>query len=88
MRVTVIAFLLATSIASSVQAQVREGADSCGANDVLDMIGQTAEVVTRVDFERQVRVIEWGASMSVDFDMTRINFDLDANGTITAIWCG
>lgn len=63
-------------------------ASPCGADRFADWMGKTEQ---DVDLSRLPRAHRWvckDCKITQDDAPARINFDLDADGKITRIWCG
>lgn len=60
---------------------------SCGANEVQDLIGRPLNGL-RDRFPASARIIPFGAPITEDFSLERLNVNLDNAKTITRIWCG
>lgn len=62
-------------------------ADTCGARGYAAMVGTSIAAIT-LPADLNARVIPPDSAITMDFQPSRINFDLDANGVVTRIWCG
>jgi Peptidase inhibitor I78 family len=63
-------------------------ADTCGAAELQNLVGQPKDVLATMTFATPPRVISPGEGVTRDFGEGRLNIDLDANDTITRLWCG
>ena len=62
--------------------------ESCGLAEVEGLVGQNIAAVTMPAREDPVRVIKPGQAITLDFNPSRLNIDLDSAGVITRVWCG
>jgi Peptidase inhibitor I78 family len=62
--------------------------ESCGLAEVEALVGESLAAVTMPAREGPVRVIEPGQAITMDFNPSRLNIDLDSAGVITRVWCG
>jgi Peptidase inhibitor I78 family len=63
-------------------------ANACGADAMQDLVGKDKSVFAAMTFPVGTRIIEPGTAITEDFSASRLNFDLDAKGRITRVWCG
>ncbi len=63
------------------------GSDTCGASGYSSLIGQNFAAVT-LPVGTDLRVINPGDMVTMDYRATRVNFELDAGGLITVVRCG
>lgn len=63
------------------------GVDACGASELQDMVGAPKSILAAMKFAVPVRVIEPGMAVTADFSANRLNFEIDADGTIARIGC-
>ncbi|MBL9049442.1 MAG: hypothetical protein JNK19_04955 [Tabrizicola sp.] len=61
---------------------------ACGAGGMQDLVGQDKSVFAAMTFPVGTRIIEPGMAVTEDYRPERLNFDLDAKGRITRVWCG
>ena len=61
---------------------------ACNANTLQWMVGQTESIIAAVQFEGPVRIIRAGEAVTMDYDATRTNFQLDVDNRITTVTCG
>jgi hypothetical protein len=59
----------------------------CGADRLQGLIGQDAVVLRSMRFDGPVRVIHPGMAVTMDYNPTRLNFEVDAAGVIRRVWC-
>lgn len=63
--------------------------DTCHAADVAYLIGQPESAIAAAGIMRPTRVVSINSIVSQEeYDSFRINFKLDATGTVVAINCG
>lgn len=62
--------------------------DPCGMGDSAHLIGEHSDVLSGATFDGPVRILEFGALMTMDYLAERINFRLNEDGTIAEISCG
>ena len=62
--------------------------ESCGLAQVEAFVGQPLAAVTMPARDAPLRVIRPGQAVTMDFNPSRLNVDLDENGVITRVWCG
>ncbi len=58
----------------------------CGANDLAHLIGTNQQ--TLANHTGPLRLLPPNSAMTMDHSPARLNADLDADGTITRLWCG
>ena len=63
-------------------------ADACGAASLQRLVGQDMSALAAMTFPDTTRFISPGDAVTMDFSPTRLNFDLDEDGTILRVWCG
>ena len=61
--------------------------DPCGAKGYSSLLGAPLAAVT-LPADLNDRVIQPGTAATTDFDPSRLNLELDANGTIIGLSCG
>lgn len=65
-----------------------EGLDECGAAELQYLVGAPARDLDAMRFEGPVRVILPDMAVTMDFKAERVNFDVNAAGRITRVFCG
>lgn len=65
-----------------------ESGDSCGADALQDLVGQPGTVLETMRFEQELRVIEYGMAVTLDFNPSRLNIALDQQEIIATVSCG
>jgi Peptidase inhibitor I78 family len=61
---------------------------SCGADRLQYLVGQPGVVLDGMRFSQNVRVIQFGSSVTMDYSPTRLNFWLDRRDVIERVTCG
>ena len=61
--------------------------DPCGAKGYSSLLGSPLAAVT-LPADLNDRVIRPGEAVTLDYDPTRLNLELDANGIIIGLSCG
>jgi hypothetical protein len=67
---------------------VDPGPDACGASELQYLVGQPGVVLDGMRFGQDVRVIQPGMAVTMDFQAARLNFWLDRRDVIERISCG
>lgn len=62
--------------------------DTCGAGALSALVGSSGTVLDTARFAQPIRVIRPGDMVTMDFNPSRINFELDAQGRIARVYCG
>ncbi len=62
--------------------------DSCGAPDLQFLRGQPETVLQTMKFGVPVRIIQPGMAVTMDYNPTRLNIEIDETGEIFRISCG
>ena len=62
--------------------------DSCGAPDLQFLRGQPETVLQTMKFGVPVRIIRPGMAVTMDYNPTRLNIEIDETGEIFRISCG
>lgn len=77
---------LALVLAGCVAAEPEQNA--CGAAELQDLVGKDQGALAAMNFLSGTRFITPGMAVTEDYSPGRLNFDLDAKGRITGVWCG
>jgi hypothetical protein len=67
---------------------VDPGPDACGASELQYLVGRPGVVLDGMRFSQDVRVIQWGMAVTMDFKSERLNFWLDERDVIERVICG
>lgn len=65
-----------------------DGADTCGAAQIVPLIGQEPGALDSIDRDGPMRVIPVDGMVTMDFLPHRVNVRLDADGRIDTVDCG
>lgn len=61
---------------------------SCGADQLQYLVGRPGVVLDGMRFSQDVRVIQYGSAVTMDYSATRLNFWLDRRDVIERVTCG
>lgn len=61
---------------------------SCGANQLQYLVGQPGVVLDGMRFSQDVRVIQYGMAVTMDYNANRLNIWLDRRDVIERVTCG
>jgi Peptidase inhibitor I78 family len=67
---------------------VDPGPDACGASTLQYLVGQPGVVLDGMRFSQDVRVIQHGMAVTMDYNATRLNIWLDRRDVIERVTCG
>ncbi|WP_103258937.1 I78 family peptidase inhibitor [Tabrizicola aquatica] len=62
--------------------------DACGASELQYLVGQPGVVLDGMRFSQDVRVIQYGMAVTMDYRADRLNFWLDRRDVIERVVCG
>lgn len=62
--------------------------DRCGAAEYQHYIGQPLTVIDRMKFIHPTRAISYRSTVTMDFNLNRLNFLGDSQGNISRVYCG
>lgn len=62
--------------------------DACGASELQWLVGQRGTVLVGMRFDTDVRVIQPGTVVTMDFSATRLNIYLNRADVIERVACG
>src|SRR5690606_19521474 len=62
--------------------------DACGASAYFDMVGQNHAQFDFSPENHPVRILGPNSPMTMDYQIKRLNVDIDNSGQITRVWCG
>ena len=91
MKPQVLAFVLFPLLASGCVVLVPEPgdpADACHASELQYLVGQPGVVLDGMRFSQEVRVIEFGMAVTMDYNPARLNIQLDRRDVIERVNCG
>jgi hypothetical protein len=67
---------------------VDPGPDACKASELQYLVGQPGVVLDGMRFSQDVRVIQPGIAVTMDYSATRLNIWLDRRDVIERVTCG
>ena len=67
---------------------VDPGPDACGASELQDLVGRPGVVLDGMRFSQDVRVIQYGMAVTMDYNADRLNIWLDRRDVIERVTCG
>jgi hypothetical protein len=67
---------------------VDPGPDACGASELQYMVGKPGVLLDGMRFSQDVRVIQPGMAVTMDYSPYRLNFWLDRRDVIERVTCG
>jgi hypothetical protein len=91
MKAAVVALvLLAPLVAGCVVTAppVDPGPDACGASELQYLVGKPGVLLDGMRFTQDVRVIQPGMAVTMDYKADRLNFWLDRRDVIERVVCG
>ena len=62
--------------------------NQCGAYDLQYLVGSPDTVLQTMRFNKPLRVIPAGSAVTMDYNPTRLNIEIDKTGEIFRINCG
>ncbi|MFC3084637.1 I78 family peptidase inhibitor [Tabrizicola soli] len=62
--------------------------DACGASEFQYLVGKPGVLLDGMHFSQEVRVIQYGMAVTMDFRADRLNFWLDRRDVIEKVVCG
>ena len=60
----------------------------CGAADLQDLVGKPGAVLDGMRFSQDLRVLQPGTAVTMDYSADRLNIRLDARDVIVEVSCG
>jgi hypothetical protein len=75
-------------LAACVEPMPMPEPDECGADDLQYLVGQPGVVLDGMRFSQEVRVIQHGMAVTMDYRGDRLNFWLDRRDVIERVVCG
>ncbi|WP_428945371.1 I78 family peptidase inhibitor [Pantoea sp. FN060301] len=72
----------------NVQAAVDPEMDRCGASQYQQYVGKPLSSIDGVRFTHPIRAIPYNSAVTMDFNLNRLNFMGDQQGTISRVYCG
>ncbi|MBL9049441.1 MAG: hypothetical protein JNK19_04950 [Tabrizicola sp.] len=62
--------------------------DQCGAGELQYLVGKPGVLLDGMRFSQDVRVIQYGMAVTMDYNPYRLNFWLDRRDVIERVTCG
>lgn len=91
MKLHVIAFVLAPVLAAGcviLPPGYVDPTDACHASELQYLVGEPGSVLNGMRFSQEVRVIEYGMAVTMDYNPARLNIQLDRWDVIERVSCG
>ncbi|MXP50598.1 hypothetical protein FD733_18520 [Pantoea sp. Eser] len=63
-------------------------ADRCGASQYQHYVGKPLTSLQGQHFDQKVRAIPYNYAVTMDFNLSRLNFLADKSGNISQVYCG
>lgn len=79
---------LAACTTTTVTVPPTNTADTCGAAQLQTLVGQPASVLETMRFSQNLRVIQPGMSVTMDYNAERLNIEIGQNEQIIRVACG
>lgn len=67
---------------------VDPGPDACGASQLQYLVGKPGVVLDGMRFSQDLRVIQYGTAVTMDYSAARLNIWLDRRDVIERVTCG
>ncbi|MDP3198143.1 I78 family peptidase inhibitor [Tabrizicola sp.] len=80
--------LLSACVMEPVPTPPVDNLASCGADRLQYLVGRPGVVLDGMRFSQDVRVIQYGMAVTMDYNPTRLNFWLDRRDVIERVTCG
>jgi hypothetical protein len=80
--------LLAGCVETGPMPPVDPGPDACRASELQYLVGKPGVLLDGMRFSQDVRVIQPGMAVTMDFKADRLNFWLDRRDVIERVTCG
>ena len=80
--------LLSACVTGQVPVPPEDNLASCGADELQYLVGQPGVVLDGMRFSQDVRVIQYGMAVTMDYSATRLNIWLDRRDVIERVTCG
>lgn len=92
MKHAIVALALAAPLLSACVMEpmppVDPGPDACGASRFQYLVGKPGVMLDGMRFSQEVRVIQHGMAVTMDYRADRLNFWLDRRDVIERVVCG
>jgi hypothetical protein len=80
--------LLSACVIVPVPTPPVDNLSSCGADDLQYLVGRPGVVLDGMRFSQDVRVIQYGMAVTMDYSPYRLNIWLDRRDVIERVTCG
>lgn len=80
--------LLAACVTEPVPMPPPDNLASCGADQLQYLVGRPGVILDGMRFSQDVRVIQYGTAVTMDYSPYRLNFWLDRRDVIERVTCG
>ena len=80
--------LLAACVETMPVPPVDPGPNACGASELQYLVGRPGVLLDGMRFSQDVRVIQYGMAVTMDYSAARLNFWLDRRDVIERVTCG
>ena len=80
--------VLAACVMAPVPMPPPDNLASCGADELQYLVGKPGVLLDGMRFGQDVRVIQYGMAVTMDFSAERLNFWLDRRDVIERVTCG
>lgn len=81
-------FVLSACVMEPVPMPPVDNLASCGADRLQYLVGRPGYVLDGMRFSQDVRVIQYGMAVTMDYNPYRMNFWLDRRDVIERVTCG
>jgi Peptidase inhibitor I78 family len=66
----------------------QDNLSSCGADELQYLVGKPGVILDGMRFSQDVRVIQYGMAVTMDYSASRLNIWLDRRDVIERVTCG
>lgn len=80
--------VLAACVMAPVPMPPPDNLASCGADELQYLVGKPGVLLDGMRFGQDVRVIQYGMAVTMDFNSERLNIWLDRRDVIERVTCG
>jgi hypothetical protein len=80
--------LVSACVMEPVPTTPPDNLSSCGADDLQYLVGRPGVVLDGMRFSQDVRVIQYGMAVTMDYNPYRLNIWLDRRDVIERVTCG
>ncbi len=80
--------LLSACVMEPAPMPPQDNLSSCGADDLQYLVGRPGVVLDGMRFSQDVRVIQYGMAVTMDYSPYRLNIWLDRRDVIERVTCG